>query len=249
MEIKEFVKVVTKRLGIVLTLFILITGATVYYAYYQLKPEYQATSNMVVNKMMRTEDTNTLSYDGLLANRGLIDTYKKIVLNPTILNKVVELNPDLRLTTPHLLEQLSVNSDENTQIISISAENESYERSAKIVNAVTNVFVAEIPKIMRIDNVVILNLAPEQFTSDIAPVSLNPALYVIVAFIASLILGIGLAHLLEYLDVTIKTEEDVTDVIGYPTVAIIPKASAMEIKSRKAKLKNKVKDQPMSLNS
>ena len=75
---------------------------------------------------------------------------------------------------------------------------------------------------MNVDNVSILSKA--DFEGTPSPVNPNPVLNMAIAFVVGLMVGVGLAFLLEYLDNTIKTEEDIEKVLGVPvlgTIAVI----------------------------
>ena len=62
-------------------------------------------------------------------------------------------------------------------------------------------------------NVSILNEAKTEPTVRPQPVEPNIVLNLAIGFILSLVMGLGIAFVLEYLDDTIKTEEDV--ISGY----------------------------------
>ncbi|MNI75175.1 hypothetical protein D3C73_1313050 [compost metagenome] len=52
-----------------------------------------------------------------------------------------------------------------------------------------------------------------------------------IAFIVSLMIGLGIAFLLEYMDDTLKTEEDIERYLGLPTIAMITRLGQEETKS------------------
>ncbi|MDV2687403.1 GNVR domain-containing protein, partial [Alkalihalophilus lindianensis] len=79
--------------------------------------------------------------------------------------------------------------------------------AAKIANKTAQVFQKEISKIMNIDNVSILAKAE---VGDIqAPIKPQPLLNIAIAMVVGLMVGVGLAFLLEYFDNTIKTEQEI----------------------------------------
>lgn len=222
MELKDFFRVIKKRLWIIIAFNLLVTGAAAFYSFYHMLPKYEAKSNLVVNKTNEAAG-GLVSYDLIMANKGLIATYKRIILNPAILGKVLEQYPDIGMSQTELGKRLSVTSEDNTQIITVAYQDTSYEKAAHIVNAVSKVFVAEVPSIMKVDNVVILNTAAD--SDNAGPVSLNPLAAVLVAWFASLLLLTGAANAVEYFDTTIKSEEDVLKVFGVSGAVLIPKFS------------------------
>jgi hypothetical protein len=51
-----------------------------------------------------------------------------------------------------------------------------------------------------------------------------------IAFIVSLMIGLGIAFLLEYMDDTLKTEADIERYLGLPTIAMITRLGSEENK-------------------
>jgi capsular polysaccharide biosynthesis protein len=111
-----------------------------------------------------------------------------------------------------------------------------YQLAAQVVNAVSQVFEEEIQHIFKVENVSILNKAVENTSP--SPVAPNVPLNIAIAFVVSLMLAIGAAFLLEYLDDTIKTEEDVLQYLGQPTLAMISRMNPEESNSNQTSKAN-----------
>ena len=62
---------------------------------------------------------------------------------------------------------------------------------------------------------------PAEATTGV-PVGPNRSRNIMIAFIASLLAGIGLAFLMDYLDDSVKTSDDISRHLGLPTLALIP---------------------------
>jgi capsular polysaccharide biosynthesis protein len=161
-------------------------------------------------------------------NIRLIDTYKEIIKTKRIMDKVVQEHPEFNLTRDQLIQKVKVSSVNNTQVMTLAVQDESYAKAADIVNAVSKVFKEEIPSIyMGIDNVSILNEANRD--DNAAPVKPNKKLTVAISFVVSLMVAFGLAFLLEYLDDTIKTEADVAKYLELPTLAMVTKINEEDL--------------------
>ncbi|MNC28356.1 Capsular polysaccharide type 8 biosynthesis protein cap8A [compost metagenome] len=151
----------------------------------------------------------------------LIKTYKEIIMTPRIMNLVVEQYPQLQLTANELIHKIGVSSVNDTQVMSIYSIDSSYSRAANIVNAVSTVFQNEIPKLMKIDNVTILNAADPEANAQ--PISSNPNISILISLVLSFLTGLGLVFLLDYLDDAVRTEADIAEIIGFPAMAAIPR--------------------------
>jgi len=154
----------------------------------------------------------------LQTNLQLINTYSVIIQSPTILDKVKD---QLGLEE---IGQVSVVSERNSQVVSITVQDPNPVMAADIANTIANVFKAEIVEIMSVDNVSILSRA--EVANNPHPIKPQPVLNMAIAFVVGLMAGVGLAFLLEYLDNTIKTEQDIEKILGLPVLGAIPIISA-----------------------
>ena len=149
-----------------------------------------------------------------------------IIKSPAILSKVIE-QLDLNITPEQLTNQITVSNEQNSQVVNISVQDKNAVHAVDIANTVVKVFQQEIPVLMNVDNVNIL--APAILPENPSPVKPNKMLNVAIAAVIGLMLGVGLAFLLEYLDTTIKTEQDVEDVLGLPIIGLISPISDSDV--------------------
>ena len=132
---------------------------------------------------------------------------------------------------------LSVSSASESQVMNLEATDTSYKRAVSIVNAVATVFKNEIPSIMKVDNVTILSEA--NIKDEASPINSSPVVNIILSFIISLMLAIGLVFLLDYLDDTIKSEEDVLQSLELPMLSYITKINKSDLNPRKSRASEK----------
>ncbi|WP_235680182.1 YveK family protein [Paenibacillus albicereus] len=222
MELNHYLFIIRKRLWMIAAIVVISGSLAATYSYWYAKPQYEASAKLLVGQvkdgggLMSSLDLNLIN-----SNIQLIKTYKEIIKTPRIMQIVAEEYPQLNQTAGELAGKVTVSSVNDTQVMSVTARDGSYESAARIVNAVSVVFSNEIPKLLQVDNVSILNQADPQASA--APVAPNAKLNIAMALALSLLAALGLAFLLEYLDDTIKTEEDVAEVLGLPVLTVIPK--------------------------
>lgn len=225
LELKDYLAIIRKRLLMIIAIAVVASSTTAIYSYYFVDPVYQASTKLIVNK--KNELADQLDINSVNLNLRLIDTYKEIIKTTAIMDKVTAEHPEFSMTSEQLIEKIKVSSVNNTQVMTLSVRDGDYEKAVHVVNAVAKVFVEEIPSLMSVDNVSILNSAKMDHPP--APVAPNPELNIAICLIVSLMLGVGIAFLLEYLDDTIKTEQDVREVLGLPTIAMIPKVKRADM--------------------
>ncbi|RAV13820.1 YveK family protein [Paenibacillus contaminans] len=222
LDLKDYIKILRKRIWLIVSIVLVACLATGIVSFMFMDPSYEASTKIIVNKQNERVGADQIDLNTINMNIRLIDTYKEIIKTKRIMDKVVQGHPELNLTRDQLIQKVKVSSVNNTQVMTLAVQDESYAKAADIVNAVSKVFKEEIPSIyMGIDNVSILNEANRD--DNAAPVKPNKKLNVAISFVVSLIVAFGLAFLLEYLDDTIKTEADVAKYLELPTLAMVTK--------------------------
>lgn len=218
-SLKEIFETLKERFQLIIfvTLFaVLITGV---FTYFFITPVYQASTQILINQSQDATQP-TLDVNQVRTNVELINTYSVIIKTPTILDKVnKELG--LNMTSDELGAKLEVTSEQNSQVVNIVVNDTDPKRAALIANTVAETFKNEIPNIMNVNNVNILSKA--KVGEDPSPVKPKPILNMAIGLVVGLMLAVGLAFLLEYLDNTIKTEDDIMKHLEVPVLGVIAK--------------------------
>ncbi|MCR8632404.1 MULTISPECIES: YveK family protein [Paenibacillus] len=219
LDLRDYIRIIRKRIWLVIIFVLVATLSTGVVSFFFLTPVYEASTKLIVNKSNERQGMEQVDINSINLNLRLIDTYKEVIKTPRIMDKVEKDYPQFGLTARELIRKVQVSSVNNTQVMTLAVQDPSYEKAASIVNAVSRVFQNEIPLIMKVDNVSLLNEADVEERA--LPVKPNKILNIAISFVVSLMLAVGIAFLIEYLDDTIKTEEDITKVLELPTLAMI----------------------------
>lgn len=217
-SLKELMQTIRKRLRLILSITfiaVLITGVI---SYFVLTPVYQASTQLLVNQSKGQQ--TPYQYNEVQTNLQLINTYNVIIKSPAILEEVIK-DLDLHMTVNELVSKITVQNETNSQVVNLSVTDPNPAKAAEIANKIAEVFKTQIVKIMSVDNVSILSKAT--VASHPSPVKPKPVLNIAIALVVGLMVGVGLAFLLEYLDNTVKTEQDIEQLIGVPVLGVIAK--------------------------
>jgi capsular polysaccharide biosynthesis protein len=244
----QYVLMVKKYLWLIILFCLLFTIPTAMYSSKNYVPIYQASTKLIVNKTMPPDPLGTgneqIDFAAIGTNIQLINTYKEIIRTPAIMDKVAQRYPDLNLTSDELISKINVSDVNQTQVMSITAYDISYERAVKITTYVAKVFETELPKIMKIDNVAILSGAKQ--AANPSPINVKSNQYIILSFAASLVISIGMILVLESMNDTVKSEEEIRTILGTSTLALIPKARAKQLRlSKRQKSPVKASEPPL----
>ncbi|MGM1050381.1 MAG: YveK family protein [Bacillota bacterium] len=227
MELKQYFRILQKKWWLIMAIIILAMTATGIKSYYFTTPIYAANAKLIVNQSSG-DGAATLNASTIQTSIFLINSYKEIIKSSAIMNKVVEKFPNLGESAGQLSAKISVTSANNSQVMNLVYQDTSYAKAAEIVNAVSTVFKKQIPHIMKVDNITILSEADT--TASPGPINLNPIMNILISMIVSLMLAIGLVFLLDYLDDTLKTEADITEMFDVPVLAVVGKITISDLK-------------------
>ncbi|MDO7488033.1 Wzz/FepE/Etk N-terminal domain-containing protein [Peribacillus frigoritolerans] len=202
-SIKDIFKTLKKRrkLIMLLTLIAALISGTI--SYFLLTPVYQSSTQILVNQK---QSENQLDSTQIRSNIDMINTYSVIIKSPAILEKVID-ELELDQSVDQLSQKITINSQENSQVFSLTVQDSNPTKAVEIANTVSETFQKEIKDIMNVDNVSVL--AKAEIKENPTPVKPNPLLNIAIAVVVGLMAGVGLAFLLEYMDNTIKDEEDI----------------------------------------
>jgi len=215
-SLQEILKIIKKRLLLIISLTIVAVVIAVALSFYFITPIYQASTQILVNQKGSSEEV--YSWTQMETDLQLINTYNDIIKSPVILDKVIE---ELNLDTKHeqLINQITLSSESESKVLNIEVQDSNPEQAANIANVTADVFKEQIPSLMNIDNINILSAA--KVSENPSPVKPNKTLNIAIGAVIGLMIGIGLAFLLEILDTTIKDEKDVEEILGIPIIGLV----------------------------
>ncbi|MBY0013615.1 YveK family protein [Paenibacillus typhae] len=232
LDLRDYFQIVKKRLWMIVSIVVVVCLLAGVYSLYIKNPVFEASTKIIVNQTQQVQSAaSELDLNQINTNIQMINTYKEIIKTPAILDVVAKNYPEFNTTAEELLKKVNVSSVNNTQVMTLVVRDNSYQRAAELVNAISLVFKQEIPSLFNVQNVSILNEAKLNPPVEPGPVEPNVVMNMAIAFIVSLMIGLGIAFLLEYLDDTLKTEEDIEKYLGLPTIAMITRLGQEETKA------------------
>lgn len=212
-SLKELFSTIKKRLALIIAITLVVTLAAAVYSNLTAKPSYQASTQILINRTNAEEEE--VYNNEIQTNLELISTYNVIIRSKPILQKVKdELN--LPESTSQLEGKISAASEKGSQVVEITATDDNQQNATDIANTVASIFQEDIQDIMKVDNVNILSEA-----EDATPVGSNTRMIVALAFFVGLMASLALAFVLEYLENTFKSEEEIEEKLNAPVLGTI----------------------------
>ncbi|MGH0483253.1 YveK family protein [Bacillus mycoides] len=215
-SLKELFYILKKRLAMILVIAFGAAIVSAIISFFFMTPIYQSSTQILVNQ--KKQEGAMFQAGEIQTNIQLTNTYKVIIKSPVVLDQVNE-KLNLNMTAQALTGKINVANEKDSQVISVTAEDKDPKVARDIANATADVFKGEVAKIMNVDNVTVLSKA--EVAENQSPIKPVPMLNVAIAFVVGLMASVGLAFLLEYLDNTVKKEEDVESLLGLPVLGIV----------------------------
>lgn len=217
-ELRELLEILLKRKLLIIIMTVLCTVAGGVYSVFLITPMYNAETTMMVNGAKNMTDiASSLDIGSINLSQKLVVTYGEIVKSRIVLEQTID-SLKLDMTYGQLLRKTTAQQVGGTEILKIAVQDENPEQAAVIANKISDVFVKEVMRILKVNNVETIDKAiPIE-----KPVNVKTALNIAIAMILGLMLGVFTAFVLEYMDNTIKTENDVQKHLDLPVLGLIP---------------------------
>jgi capsular exopolysaccharide synthesis family protein len=215
LSVGEYLRVIRRRWWVILVAAAVLTGLAVGFSFIQT-PMYEASIKILVGQERGTNETPVSVYD----LEALSRTMANGVTSRPVAEAVIR-QQNLQTTPEGLLERLSVEQIEGTQFIQVTYRDPSPQGAQQIANAVGDVFSRQVSEVSPSASAITATVWERAIVPD-EPVSPKPVRNGLLALVLGLMLGVGLAFLLEFLDDSWDSPEELERVSGAPTFGIVP---------------------------
>ena len=220
-SLQELLQILKKRFVIIIILAVIGTTTSGVFAHFFVTPIYQTSTQLVVS---RASNEPIVTGSEITVINHMMNTFNDILLSPAILNQVIEaLN--LEESASSLRGRMEARNAANSLVITLTVQHETPALASDIANKTAEIFSYDLPELFGFDNVGILA------TAEIPRNPISPRLMMNVGlgFVVGVISGLFLAFLLEFLDKTVKTEQEVQKLIDIPVLGMIPITTTKDI--------------------
>lgn len=195
-ELREIYKIVKKRIWLVVAITLAAAVISAIVSFLIIPPTYEAKVSIIINNK----------------------TYTEIAKTRYVAEKTAEKLGD-GTTADAVLGSITILPKADTQIYIMKASGRDAEKVKNMVNQHAKTFAEEAPKLQPGGTIKIVDEALLPKT----PVNPNPKQNIVMAAFLGIMISLGIIFILEYMDNTLKTEEDVERNIGLPVIGVIPR--------------------------
>lgn len=149
--------------------------------------------------------------------QNLLGTYAQVIQTKDLVQKAIEKS-GYNYKAENVIADMSVTTVTGTQTMEVKYKNTNPAIAQKLLNQITDEFISLSHELVPNGSVKIIETAK----LPVAAISPNKKMNIVIAFILGFMISMGLVFLLEYLDNTIKTKEQLENELDIPVVGIIP---------------------------
>ncbi|MBO4293493.1 MAG: hypothetical protein J5881_03805 [Clostridia bacterium] len=208
-----------KKVQIILITFVFMVIGVVYTLGF-VKPVYTSSTTLVLAKIENQKNQNgddTITTSDVTLNSKLVSTYSELVKSKKVLRKVIS-NLGIKIDEDKLRQNVTVSSVKDTELIEIKVVNSDPAVAARIANETAKVFIENVTEMYNLSNV---HIVDEAEVPD-GPSNIHRVRDVIIFTFGGIVVSVIYVLLLNMLDTTVKSAEDVEKLLDVPVLATIP---------------------------
>ena len=214
-DLLELLRVLCSKIGYVILAALALGLLMVLVSKVLMKPQYESTTKMYV--LSKQDSSNTVTSGDLQASSLLTKDYAELIQSRQVVETVIaQLNLDL--TYEQFLNKLTVTTQNDTRILSITVKDEDPYMASQIADAIR---VAAADHIQNVMNTEAVNVVDEANIPD-EPVSPSIKKNGLIGAVAGAFIAIIVIIVVYLTNDTIQTSEDVERYLGVSTLGIIP---------------------------
>lgn len=212
-----------KKLWLIIAVAVVCACGMAGYTRFRVEPTYTSTSTMLV----LTKETTLTSLADLQIGSQLTKDYTVLITSRPVLDQVIE-NLDLKMSYKQLKSMVSIDNPEDTRILSISVTTNDAQQAKEIVDELSTVSSAFIGDKMEVTPPKVI----EQGEATGTKTGPNLTKNTMIGFLAGALVVCVIIVVLELLNDSIQTEEDVEKYLGIPALAVVPDKTETAKKDR-----------------
>lgn len=227
LELSVIFGIIRKRIGLIIGMAVGAAVIAVLLTVFVMKPKYASSAQLLVNQS--NDQSQQINLNEVQTNVQLINTYKDLIVGDYILDDVRQKSEG-NYTNQQLIKMITVTSTQNSQTFNIKVTAGDAIEAANLANTITEVFINRIGEFYTVKNVKVVSEAKPNPNR----VSPNLSRNIMIAVMIGVVLGLGYAFLVEFLDTSVK-EDKIFETLGWTNLGSIPEMKESELKETRLK--------------
>lgn len=209
--------VLWRKLWLIVLCGILAAAACFCWSAFLITPQYSSTVLMYVNNGSISVGSTSINLSDLSAAKSLVNTYLVILRNRTTMNEIID-KTGVDYTYEELLERVSAEAVNDTEIFGITVTTDDPYKSEKIANSIATILPNRVADIIDGSSMRMV----DQAVADTEKSSPSITKYTLVGLILGLIISSAAVIISDLLDDVIRDENYVLQTYNIPILAVVP---------------------------
>ncbi|KLE14607.1 Wzz/FepE/Etk N-terminal domain-containing protein [Clostridium sp. C8] len=214
-RLDELFEALKKRWLMIVTITLIATIISAALSFFVIKPKYEATTKVFIGK--DEGDNQAYNQNDVLMYQKLMKTYSEAIKTKDLVSRSLQ-GTSLELKPEDVLANLTVSPVTDTQILQIKYKSNNPQEAKVVIQELTDEFIKTSKELVPNGNIKTI----EEVQLPENPVSPNKKMNIAIAFLLGLMVSVGLAFLLEFLDNTFKSKEQLERELDIPVIGVIP---------------------------
>ncbi len=219
-NISELLDYYKERILLMITIVLTVLVLGCVYSFFFKTPLYKSTSTIAI---IEKSGEGTITQSDVQLSKSLVTTYTQIIKSRKVAEKVIN-NLKLDYNVQTLINNITVESKADSQIITVGYIDEDSSMAASIVNDVVKVFCEEIENNAGLSNVFQWDVGEEESN----PYNTNITKDLIIYLAIGIVLALVTVFIIFYFDTTIKSAEEIESKFNLPVIGIVPAVKRKE---------------------
>ncbi len=222
-DLREIFGLMLHRLWLIILCAVVVGAVAFGVSKYLLTEEFQSTTRIYV---LNRQNDDTLTYSDVQLGTQLTKDFTQIIKSRYVLEQVIEIC-GLQDTSASLSSRVSVDTQSDTRIVSITVTDTDPAMAQYIANELREAAAQRIVSVMDIQAVNVVDEA----NLPASPSAPNVLRWTAIGFLLGAFLCMAVVLIRFLLDDTIKTSDDIEKYLGLSTLGMIPIREEKEEKS------------------
>lgn len=228
LSLADLLQVIRRRLWVIALTVVVCVGAAVGLSLY-MTPQYEGAIKILVGQKQQNQQFDSLGSD-VQGLQQLTQTMAEAVDSRPVAGAVIE-KLGLHIDAEEFLDNMSVEQVPETQFVAVSYRDPDPRNARRVADTIGEVFSRQVSDVSPSANSITATVWEKAALPE-DPVSPNIPRNVLLALALGLIIGTGLAFLVEYLDDSWRSPEEAERISGVPTFGMIPAFDIPKAKKR-----------------
>lgn len=218
-DFRRVLKALLKKSWLIMLVAILLAGAIFCATFFFITPQYESSAMFYVNNNSLSigDASVNVSTGDISASKALVESYIVILMTRSSLNDVIDY-AGVDRSYEELRGMITASAVNSTEIFEVVVTSSDPAEAEKIANAIAYILPNRISNIIEGTSAKVVDSAilPSK------PCSPNYVTNTALGFIIGLFLCASIVALREIFDITIRTEEDITQNCPHPVLTAVP---------------------------